>query len=59
MFAEKIVKYYRVFEIYIPDMPGNTKATFAGPARIKVQLLKSTQKTLSDPESSKKVKDET
>ncbi|XP_066149730.1 protein NDUFAF4 homolog [Euwallacea fornicatus] len=56
--VKQILKYYRVFEIYLPVEKTNTKATFAGPSKVKIELIQEKQKALPILQT-KKDKDET
>ncbi|KAJ8945872.1 hypothetical protein NQ318_002712 [Aromia moschata] len=50
---KNILKYYKVFEIYVPQ-ERKTKARFAGPATPKVEVLKQLRKELPLPSDTKK-----
>ncbi|XP_066246178.1 protein NDUFAF4 homolog [Euwallacea similis] len=51
--VKQILKYYRVFEIYVPAEKTNTKATFAGPSKVKIQIIKQEKKALPIPQVEK------
>ncbi|CAH1118793.1 unnamed protein product [Phaedon cochleariae] len=53
--AKNILKYVRVFEVYIPQ-ERETKAKFAGPSLPKVQVLKQLRKQLPPPNPKEKEK---
>lgn len=53
-----ILKYYKVFEVYMPIEKGKTNAKFAGPSNPKVQLIRDERKVIGSFKE-KSDKDET
>ncbi|ERL92033.1 protein NDUFAF4 homolog [Dendroctonus ponderosae] len=56
--VRNILKYYRVFEVYMPIEKGKTNAKFAGPSNPKVRIIKEERKLIGSFKG-KSDKDET